>query len=91
LERLQALEARAKADEKGLWKSDLKRIENVNELADPKAFAETWKGKPLEGKSYIFRLGKLRTNAFQPLSNVYSAAIDSFVGFSLHPLSTCKL
>lgn len=52
LERLQALEARAKADEKGLWRTDLKRIENVNELADAKAFAETWKGKPLDGKRH---------------------------------------
>lgn len=50
LERLQALEARAKADEKGLWRPDLKRIENVNELPDPKGFVEEWKGKPLDGK-----------------------------------------
>jgi len=50
LERLQALEARAKADEKGLWTTDLKRIENVNELSDPKAFVEEWKGKPLDGE-----------------------------------------
>ncbi|GAB7347341.1 hypothetical protein MBLNU459_g4281t1 [Dothideomycetes sp. NU459] len=64
LERLQALESHAKADEKGLWARDHQRIENEHELADPKAFAESWKSKPvdaivervLSGDRYICRL-----------------------------------
>ena len=52
LERLQALEARARADEKGLWNSSIQRIENVNELSDPKAFAESCKGQSLDGKTH---------------------------------------
>lgn len=48
LERLQALEAHAKADEKGLWQRDLARIENAHEMSDPKAFVESWKGKPVD-------------------------------------------
>ncbi|KAF2155111.1 hypothetical protein K461DRAFT_326888 [Myriangium duriaei CBS 260.36] len=48
LERLQALEARAKAEDKGLWNSSLPRIENAQEISDPKAFADEWKGKPID-------------------------------------------
>jgi len=51
LERLQALEARAKADEKGLWSTGLQRIESVNEVPDPKAFAESCKGKAIDGEN----------------------------------------
>ncbi|KAK4989802.1 hypothetical protein LTR50_002977 [Elasticomyces elasticus] len=47
LERLEALEAHAKADEKGVWGKDPK-IEVVHELSDAKAFAETWKGKSID-------------------------------------------
>lgn len=50
LEKLRTLEDKAKAESKGLWNPSLSRIENVPELSDPKAFAETWKGKPLDGK-----------------------------------------
>lgn len=49
LERLQAIESRAKADEKGLWGSQSK-IENSNEVSDPKAFVEQHKGQPIEGE-----------------------------------------
>lgn len=49
LERLQALESHAKADEKGLWSREQQRIENEHEIPDPKAFAETWKGKSIDG------------------------------------------
>lgn len=49
LERLQALESHAKADENGLWATETSRIENIHELPDPKAFAEEWKGKPIDG------------------------------------------
>ena len=49
LERLQALESHAKADENGLWGKETSRIENIHDLPDPKAFAEEWKGKPIDG------------------------------------------
>ncbi|KAJ9625640.1 hypothetical protein H2203_004399 [Taxawa tesnikishii (nom. ined.)] len=48
LERLQALEAHAKAEEKGVWNPQQQRIENVHEMADPKAFAEANKGKAID-------------------------------------------
>lgn len=58
LERLQALESRAKADEKGLWGNQTSRIENINELSDPKSFVEEWKGKPIDSKIYIIQEGR---------------------------------
>ena len=48
LEKLQALEAHAKADEKGVWNASLKSIQNVRELSDPKAFVEEHKGEAIE-------------------------------------------
>ncbi|KAL1303694.1 hypothetical protein AAFC00_007046 [Neodothiora populina] len=48
LERLQALEAHAKADEKGLWQRSIPRIDSVYELSDPKQFVESHKGKPVD-------------------------------------------
>ena len=48
LERLQALEAHAKADEKGVWSTKPKNIQNIRELPDPKAFAEEHKGQAIE-------------------------------------------
>lgn len=48
LERLQALEAHAKAEEKGIWNPDNQRIENTYEVPDPKAFVESWKGTPVD-------------------------------------------
>lgn len=64
LERLQALEAHAKADEKGIWQRNMPRIDNAHELSDPKAFVESNKGKPIDaivervlsGDRYICRL-----------------------------------
>nr|POF22200.1 hypothetical protein CFP56_36285 [Quercus suber] len=48
LERLQALEAHARADEKGVWSSKTTNIENLRELSDPKAFVEEHKGQPID-------------------------------------------
>ncbi|OCK79453.1 hypothetical protein K432DRAFT_299815 [Lepidopterella palustris CBS 459.81] len=48
LEKLQMVEARAKADSKGLWAETGGKIENSYELPDPKAFVEEWKGKPID-------------------------------------------
>ena len=48
LEKLQALEAHAKADEKGTWNSKPAAVQNLRELPDPKAFVEEQKGKPIE-------------------------------------------
>ncbi|KIW04625.1 hypothetical protein, variant [Verruconis gallopava] len=49
-ERLQVVEAHAKADGKGMWADDKKsgEIECVYELSDPKEFVDEHKGKPLQ-------------------------------------------
>ena len=49
LEKLQVVEARAKADSKGLWVETGGKIESSYELPDPKTFAEEWKGKAIDG------------------------------------------
>ncbi|KAF2114234.1 hypothetical protein BDV96DRAFT_522926 [Lophiotrema nucula] len=64
LERLQALEARAKADSKGLWQESGGRINSTSELSDPKKFVDDHKGeditsiveKVLSGDRLIVRL-----------------------------------
>ncbi|KAJ9666272.1 hypothetical protein H2201_003707 [Coniosporium apollinis] len=48
LDKLQVLEARAKADSKGLWAGSGGRVQTTYELPDAKAFAEAWKGKQLD-------------------------------------------
>lgn len=48
LEKLQALEAHAKADEKGVWNPKIASVQNVRDIPDPKAFVEEHKGKPIE-------------------------------------------
>ena len=49
LEKLQVVEARAKADSKGLWVETGGKIESSYELPDHKTFAEEWKGKAIDG------------------------------------------
>jgi len=48
LERLQALEAHAKADEKGVWSSKPTSIQNMRELPDAKSFAEEHKNSTMD-------------------------------------------
>lgn len=48
LEKLQALEAHARADEKGIWAAKPTIIENTREIADTKAFAEEYNGKAID-------------------------------------------
>lgn len=50
LEKLQALEARARADSKGLWAETGGRINSSNELSDAQQFVDENKGKELDGK-----------------------------------------
>lgn len=49
LEKLQALEARAKAESRGVWQESGGRINSSNELSDPKQFVEDNKGKDITG------------------------------------------
>ncbi|PVH99137.1 hypothetical protein DM02DRAFT_672871 [Periconia macrospinosa] len=49
LEKLQALEARARAESKGVWQESGARINSLNELSDPKQFVEDNKGNDLTG------------------------------------------
>jgi len=51
IEKLRALEAHAKADEKGLWDADLERINTSYELpTNAQDFLETYKGQELDGE-----------------------------------------
>jgi staphylococcal nuclease domain-containing protein 1 len=50
LEKLQALEARARADSKGLWQESSGKINSTSELSDPKSFVEEHKGEDIDGK-----------------------------------------
>ena len=73
LERLQALEAHARADGKGVWNPSPTVIQNARELPDPKAFAEEHKGQAvdavvervLSGDRLICRLMVTPTNHVQ--------------------------
>ncbi|KAF2748085.1 hypothetical protein M011DRAFT_493974 [Sporormia fimetaria CBS 119925] len=47
LEKLQMLEARARADSKGLWQDSPSNINSTNELSDPRKFVEDNKGQDL--------------------------------------------
>lgn len=53
LEKLQVVEARARADSKGLWQESGGRIQSSYELSDPKAFVDEWKGKNIDGMWHI--------------------------------------
>jgi staphylococcal nuclease domain-containing protein 1 len=48
LEKLQVVEARARADSKGLWQESGGRIQSSYELSDPKDFVDEWKGKNID-------------------------------------------
>ncbi|KAF2272347.1 uncharacterized protein EI97DRAFT_484005 [Westerdykella ornata] len=47
VEKLHMLEARAKADSKGMWADEYIRIHSTGELSDPKGFVEEHKGQDL--------------------------------------------
>jgi staphylococcal nuclease domain-containing protein 1 len=49
LERLQVAEARAKADEKGVWAEGVGQVECSYEVQDAKSLVETHKGNPVDG------------------------------------------
>lgn len=49
LDQLRLLEAKARADDLGMWQPNANRIKIQHELGNAEAFVETWKGKPLNG------------------------------------------
>lgn len=49
VEKLRALEAHAKADEKGLWDADIERINTSYELPSAQDFLDSHKGQELDG------------------------------------------
>jgi staphylococcal nuclease domain-containing protein 1 len=73
LERLEALEAHARVDEKGLWATSQQEIQNARELPDTKAFSEQYNGQPIDaivervlsGDRLICRLMVTPTNHVQ--------------------------
>ena len=52
VEKLQAAEARAKADSKGMWSESGGRVDCSYDLPDAKAFVEEHKGKSIDGKIF---------------------------------------
>jgi len=49
IEKLKVLEARARADSKGVWSDDAQPVQTSYELPDPQGFVEKYKGQSLEG------------------------------------------
>lgn len=49
LSHLRVLEATARSESKGLWASDIARINVQQDMGDPQSFLDTWKGKPVDG------------------------------------------
>lgn len=54
IDKLRVLEARAKADAKGLWDVDSPKIQTSYEVPNPKEFAEKWYRKPMDGTNMSF-------------------------------------
>ena len=50
LEKLQMLEAHAKADSKGMWQESPARIHCVSEVSDPKQLVDENKGQEIKGE-----------------------------------------
>lgn len=49
IEKLKVLEARARADSKGVWSDDAQPVQTSYELPNPQEFVENYKGQSLEG------------------------------------------
>ena len=49
VEKLRALELRAKADGNGQWDANSDKIKTSYELINAQEFVQRWKGKPIEG------------------------------------------
>lgn len=49
LEKLEQEEAKARAAYKGVWSKQGSKVETKHEISDPKAFADEWKGTPIDG------------------------------------------
>jgi staphylococcal nuclease domain-containing protein 1 len=50
VEKLKVLEARAKADSKGVWTESAQPLQTAYELSNPQDFVSKHKGKSLEGE-----------------------------------------
>jgi len=75
LEKLQALEARAKSESKGLWQESGGRISSSSELSDSKQFVEDHKGEDISGRSLKkAHHGDYLANWMQQSSKRYSLA-----------------
>ena len=56
IDMLRALEARARADNKGLWDAAGAKVQTSHELSDPTAFVNKWRGTPIEGMVRVLPL-----------------------------------
>lgn len=89
LEKLQVLEARARAESKGLWAETGGRINSVNELSNPQQFVEENKGQELTGESSL-TMSKINSNSTQLSLRRSSLATALSFASSSRPPSTSR-
>jgi len=73
LDQLRLLEAKARADDKGIWQATSSRIDLQHDLGDTQAFLDTWKGKTVEGVvERVFSGDRLLVRLFMSPTKHYS-------------------
>lgn len=55
IDKLRVLEARAKADTKGMWDMEAPKAQTSHDLPDPDSFVNQWRRSPLGGVSMHYR------------------------------------
>lgn len=56
LEKLRALETKAKSRGEGLWQSSSETVKTTYDVSDPQGFLAQWKGQNINGKALAVRL-----------------------------------
>lgn len=90
VQKLEVLEARAKADSKGIWSEATSRLETSYDLPDPKNFLDSNKGKKLDGKLGLYGFSNGEADLQQLLSKRFSAATVSLHAFCYRQRSMCR-
>lgn len=91
IDKLRALEARAKADNRGLWDAAAPKAQTSHELSDPTAFVEKWRGKPIDGMVKMCWHGAWANSYTQTaLWNTSQRAIASLLDCETRKLNTTK-
>jgi endonuclease YncB( thermonuclease family) len=90
LEKLQALEARARSESKGLWTESSSKVSSSSELGDAKQFVEEHKGEDITGMRSNTAHPIFMANSNQQLSKRCSPATASFAVSCYHRPNTCR-